>query len=390
VVVADPATTRAAVVFADRIELGLSPEVEGYRTMAKGTIFAGARADSSVLRPANPEGFLRRVVAVRQDGARLIVDTETASLTDAIVHGSVRASNGAAQVDAESSMSLQAVRRDRRQALRGIAIDFSDKPLFEGTDYIEIGDKRARFVESVRLDRAVFRAEPVVDIDVQIRDGKVQRFVGKVEGDLDTSVSAAIDVSADGDIDEEVLAELGRRKHSVTRVLYESGRLKLPNFAVAGVPVSPSVRFAVTLRCELAFGGAIAAHAGVEAKSLVRMGAVFDAARGGWGPPIRSDFAIHPSFTMERAGAIDARCSIETDAELSVYGIPGVTMSVAPFVNFNVTEAPSPSTLHHFRVDAGADGRMQGRVNIFGVPDGNLDRKLVEWKGQSVLEGDAP
>ena len=145
------------------------------------------------------------------------------------------------------------------------------------------------------------------------------------------------------------------------------------------------MQFTVTLRCTLAFGGPLVAHAGVEAKSYVRLGAIYDGST--WGPPIRSDFDIKPSFTLEQGGEIDARCAIEADAELFAYGTSGVTMSVAPYVDFAVKQdAPS----YRFKVDAGATGVMRGRADVFGVRAGDLDRSLVEWKAPAPLEGKTP
>lgn len=197
-----------------------------------------------------------------------------------------------------------------------------------------------------------------------------------------------MNVSAEGDVDAAVLAELRTRKHEVKRVLYQSPRVPLPTLAVGGVPISPSVRFTVTLRCQLAFGGPLVAHAGVEAKSYVRLGGVYDGAV--WGPPIRSDFAIKPSFTIERGGEIDARCAIEADAELSAYGDSGITMSVAPYVDFGVKADGATPQLYRFRVDAGATGAMHGRADVFGVRSEDLERRLVDWKAPQLLEGTSP
>jgi hypothetical protein len=355
-----------------------------YRTLAAGSIFVGARGAST---SKNPDGFLRRVVSVSEEGGALVITTTRASLTDAIVNGAVRTSSNGPPIDGYGTGS-QSLRPLTRQELSGIAIDFADKPLYEGVDEIEIDGKKARFVEAIQLEHAVFSSKPVVDIDLRIRDGKVSRFVGKVEGNLDTTVRATATVTSEGDLDPAILAELRTRKHEVKRVLYQSPRVALPNFSVGGVPISPSVQFTVTLRCQLAFGGPVVAHAGIEAKSYVRLGGVYDGAA--WGPPIRSEFAIKPSFTMDRGGEIDARCAIEADAELSAYGDSGITMSVAPYVDFGVKADGATPQTYRFRVDAGADGSMHGRADVFGVRPEDLERKLVEWKAPALLEGSGP
>jgi hypothetical protein len=383
VVVADSRATQSAEVLEDRVRLP-GAVAERYRALAAGSIFVGARGAAA---SKNPDGFLRRVVSVSEEGGALVVVTTRASLTDAIVHGAVRTSSNGPPIDDHGADS-QSLRPLTRKELNGISIDFADKPLFDGVDEIEIAGKKARFVESIRLEHAVFSSKPAVDIDLRIRDGKVSRFVAKVEGNLDTSVRAVASVTAEGDVDDAMLAELRTRKHEVKRVLFQSARVPLPSFAVGGVPVSPSVQFTVTLHCQLAFGGPLLAHAGVEARSYVRLGAVYDGA--GWGPPIRSEFAIKPSFTLDRGGEIDARCAIEADAELSAYGDSGITMSVAPYVDFGVKSDGATPQAYRFRVDAGADGSMHGRADVFGVRPEDLQRKLVEWKAPALLEGTGP
>jgi hypothetical protein len=380
VVVADSKATQSAEVLADSVRMPAAA-AERYRALRAGSIFVGARGPAT---SKNPDGFLRRVVSISDESGTLVVATTRAALTDAIVDGSVRTSSNGSPID-DYGTGAQSITPLTRKELSGIAIDFADKPLYDGVDDIEIGGKKARFVESIRLEHAAFSSKPAVSIDLRIKGGKVSRFIGQVDGNLDTSVSATATVTAEGDVDPAILAELRTRTHEVKRVLYQSPRIPLPNFAVGGVPVSPSVQFTVTLRCQIAFGGALVAHAGVEATSNVRLGGVYDGNR--WGEPIRSEFSIKPSFTMDHGGEIDARCAIQADTELSAYGDSGITMTVAPYVDFGV-KAAGPG--YHFRVDAGADGEMHGRADVFGVRQEDLTRKLVEWKAPKLLEGDAP
>lgn len=376
VVVLDAKALGDAEVASDRVVLPASAG-ERYRAMAPGTVFVGARGPAS---SKNPDGFLRRVSAVGVEGDRLVVTTTPAAMTDAIVAGSVKTSTGGRKVDDHLTTS----------SLEGIRIDFADKPLFDNVDDITVGDKQASFHETIRLDRAVLTARPSVDVDLRIQNGKVTRFMAKVEGNLDSSIAATANVSSTGTVDEEILAALKAKKHEVVRQLHQSKRIALPTFSVGRIPVSPSVQFTVSLKCTLAFGGAVHANAGVEAKSYVRLGGVYD--NGTWGPPIRSDFDIAPSFEVTRGADIDARCAIVADAELFVYGTSGVTMSVAPYLDFDVERGaadvrdfgPRP---YVWKVQAGASGSMRGRDGVFGLSAAELERELVDWKANAPLEG---
>lgn len=374
VVVADPRAIAIADVASDRVTLPLSAG-ERYRDLAPGTILVGARGAAD---GKNPDGFLRRVSGVRVEGDAIVIATTPATLTDAIVDGSVKASSGGSRVDDHLTSS----------SLKGIEIDFADEPLFDNVDVVEAGGKTASFTESIRLERAVLSARPTVDVDLRIQGGKVTRFVSKIEGNLDTSIRAVASVSSEGDVDEAVLAALREKKHDIDRVLLQSKRLALPTFSVGKIPVSPSVMFTVSLRCSVAFGGAVYANAGVEAKSFVRLGGMY--ADGAWGPPIQSDFDIRPTFEMTRGAEVKARCALVADAELYVYGVPGVTMSVAPYLDFDVEAGKKPdfgAQPFVWKVQAGATGAMRGRDGVFGLPARDLERELVQWKAPAPLEG---
>jgi hypothetical protein len=381
VVVADQAATSSANVEEGRVVLPAAAGAK-YRDIRPGTIFVGARGDGG----KNPDGFLRRVESVTVSATEVVIATKPATLTEAIVDGGLKASSGGGRSldgDGENVSPLTASSKD----LKAVEIDFADQPLFENVDEIETAKGKTRFTESITLDRATIYARPSVDIDLRIRDNHVSRFVAMVEGEMDTSVRAAGKVTVEGDVDDAVIAELRSRHHEVRRVIYQSPRVPLPTLSIGRVPVSPSVTFTVTLACDLSFGGAFSATAGVEAKSYVRLGGVFD--NGQWKPPIKSEFDIKPTFAIDHAGAVDARCGIETQAELWAYGTSGVSLSVAPYVDFAVTNAaslkqPYPYT---FKVDAGASGVMHGRADVFGVKQEDLERALVEWKTATPLTG---
>ncbi len=372
VVVADPAATQVAAVEDGRVRLS-GPSADKYATLAPGSIFVGARGGAK-----NPDGFLRRVARLTREGAELVVETTPATLTDAVVSGALNASSGTKPLDDEPN-ALHALSESTR-SFQEIDIDFGGVPLFDDTDDVGAG----KLHEQIVLDKAVLSARPFVSVDMRIADRKVTRFTALVQGNMDTSVQATAHVTLEGDADADALRALAQKHHAVSRTIYESPRVPLPTISIGRVPVSPAVKFTVTLACDLAFGGALDARAGVDAKSYVRLGGVLD--KGIWQPPIKSDFDIQPTFAIDHAGAIDARCAIETQVELSAYGASGVTMAVAPFVDFSVAagQAPRDNIYFTYRVDAGADGVMHGKNDVFGLAASDLERSLVQWKGPSL------
>jgi hypothetical protein len=149
--------------------------------------------------------------------------------------------------------------------------------------------------------------------------------------------------------------------------------------------VSPSVQVTLALVCDLSFGGAHVARAGVQARSSVRLAATYE--DGTWGEPSVSDFSVRPAFAITQPGEVEARCALESSAELAAYGIGGVTMTVSPWVSYDVARA---GTGWSYRAEAGATGSMRGSADIFGVRPEELERTLVDWKSTQPVSGTTP
>jgi hypothetical protein len=370
-VVAETPAIMAAETLADRIRLPSS---------------VGAQYATGSPEGKNPDGFLRRVDSIRTEGDVVVIMTRPATLPEAIVDGDVRASStGASSIDANALRSGTDFTID---------LDFGKESLFENVEEVQTPTGKTRFTESIKFDRARMFARPSVDIDLSIRGNKVNRFMAKVEGKVDTSIKARVAVTADGPLSNAVTSALRERHHSINRVLYRSKSMPLRTFSVGRVPVSPSVSFTVTMRCDLSFGGPLVARAGAEARSYVRLASVFQ--DGGWAPPVKSDYEIQPSFEVERGSPVDAHCALEMAAELGIFGTTGVTMIVSPYVDFNVNRATAPMSDDvelrltrqlEWTTQAGATGSIRGRADVFGLAD--VDRPLADWTAP-LLRGFVP
>jgi hypothetical protein len=377
VVIADTRASQVADVQASKILIPLDA-AEKYRALPPGTIFVGARGNEG---SKNPDGFLRRVESVGIEGSNAVITTSPATLLDAIVDGTLRTSSG--------SVSLEGDALTSGRSMGTIDLDFSNQPLVDNVETVTSAAGETKFYESIVIDKGILKSRPNIDVDLRIKEGKVSRFLAKVEGNLDNSITASARVTAEGPVNEEALTALKAKRHQVKKTLYQSKRIPLPTFAVGRIPISPSVQFTVSLSCDIGFGGPMKATTGVEAKSYVRLAAVYE--HGDWAPPTKSEFDIRPSFNLEHGGAVDARCAIEADAELSAYGVGGVTMTVAPYLDFEVERGPLGASAdkvappYLWTVQAGATGAMKATSDVFGVRD--LNRPLVEWKAPQPITG---
>lgn len=378
VIVADTRAAAAAIVEDDAVRIPLA-DAARFRGAAPGALVASARGPSG---SENPDGFLRSVVSVAEEGGMLVLHTEKASITDAIVRGDLRTGPFGVQIDDHGSEGTSLSPSVGRSNIPAIQLDLAGQTLFENVDEVQGTHGTVHVKETIHVDQGRVVSQPDVDVDLRIRDGKVARFAAKVEGSLDAEMLTTARVELDGPVDDAVLAELRAKKHHVRKVLHTSRRIPLPTISVGRVPVSPSVQIQVALVCDLAFGGAHVARAGVQARSSVKLTATYE--NGAWLPPSASTFAIRPTFQVAQAGEVDARCALESSAELSAYGVGGVTMTVAPWVSYDVARQGDGWT---YKAEAGATGAMRGSADVFGVKPEDLERTLIDWSAGAPLAG---
>lgn len=376
VVVADAEAAAAAVVGEDEVRIPMAA-ASRLRGLGAGAVFVSARGPSG---SKNPEGFLRRVVSASEERGVLVVRTAKAALTDAVVRGDLRTGPFGVSFDHEGE--AEALAAAPKTTIAPISLDLGDTMLFENTDEIEGASGPVHFKETIRIDRGKITSQPDVDVDLRIKGGKVSRFAAKVEGSLDAELVATARVEADGPVDAAVLARLRAKKHHVRKVLHTGRRIPLPTLSVGRVPVSPSVQVTIALVCDLSFGGAHVARAGVQARSQVRLAASYE--DGVWGPPSASSFSIKPAFQIAQPGEVEARCALESSAELAAYGVGGVTMTVSPWVSYDVARDGAG---YRYRAEAGATGTMRGSADVFGVRPEDLERTLSTWASESPVTG---
>jgi hypothetical protein len=345
VVVASSEAANAAEVLPDGLRIPAAVARE-YSALPAGTIFVAPRGSPT---SKNPDGFLRRIVSTKPEGALVVFTTTDAVLTDAIVNGSVRASTNGSSIDGELRSA-----RDFE-----VELDFSKEKLFD-----EPG-------EAIRFDQASLVAKPSVDVDVRISGGKVTRFMAKVEGNVEAKASINFAITSPTP-----------KKHEISKVLFQSKRVPLPTFAVGKIPLSTAVQLTVTMKCNVAFDGPINARGGFDAKGYVRLAALNQ--DGTWKPPSKSELAIEPAFEMDRAREADVKCVLETETELSAYGMPGVKMVVGPYLDFHVdpllvsAKGRRETSEFPWTATAGATGALRGNAEVFGLV--SPDQELAHWQ----------
>lgn len=428
VVVADKPTSNATEVLPDslRIPAGVA---QRYANLAPGTIFVGDRAAGAedpapTTAPANdtkdggkedgggagtakdggaaevgdggapeantgssknPDGFLRRIEAIRTEDGVIVMTTTPAKLTDAVLNGAIRASTGGGvSIDGESHASAGKE--------FPINLDIGSSTLFENVDVVDVDGKKTSFDESIEIETGRLSVNPSLAIDLMIREGKVGRFTALVQGQFDTSIDARVEVKPTGPISRDTARLLRGLPHEVSKVVYTSNPIPLSTFNVGGIPVATSVEFTVTMRCTMKFSGPFLAYPGFGARSFLKLSAI--QTTGEWQPPSTSDFEIIPYFDLKKSSEIEGHCALETMARLSAYGSPGIVMTVVPYVDFRVGSSPvlidDGDKLRHgppgSLATAGVKGWLKGSADVFGIGE-PLDQQLADWHSSETLQG---
>jgi hypothetical protein len=130
---------------------------------------------------AAPNGLLKKVTAVRQEGDEVIVTTEQAALEEAILQGEVRTEKQLTPDDlAESIPLLEGVRLERigsgtaqRDALQAQADNFEYEVNFDNTVLFDNDGNKDTKEDQLRVDGKLFFSDPLIGIDLGLTYKKI-------------------------------------------------------------------------------------------------------------------------------------------------------------------------------------------------------------------------
>ena len=376
-------TTGLVDVQADRL-VALRAGNEGLLDK-RGEILVGGASNS-------PYGFLRKAVSASiLDDQHIAILTEDASLSDAITSGSVRANHTLA------TQSLQVKPLDNGVATpspAGLDVSLGETTLLDWqttfhdpTHLLPVSD--IALSRTVKLTHAEVHFAPVIDLALEVEDHHVESFDAIASGALDASFDLVIDTQSSIDIDrnpqyQEAIENAGLRSPAIAYTLFETEPYVLPTQWIGYVPVIETVRFRVALECDIDLDSASHLETGGTLHSTAAFGARYR--DGAWTPAASPTFDGSARFVMTQNGTITGTCDARTEIGLYLYDLAGPTLSVSPYVTFDVAESVSPEGFA-WSATPGIRGALGGRLQVFGWQLARADLSLFDVRSSSPLKG---
>lgn len=316
----------------------------------------------------NKFGFLRRATSASViDDGHIAIETEEASLSDAVKRGSLHTihdlvpsairlspqSNGNA-APAGSGLDITV----GEKTLADVHTTFHDPTMLLPVSELQID-------RTVRLDRAQVHFQPSVDLSIGIRDGQVDRFDANAKGTLEASFSLTVDTRTSIDIDRNRAYRETLKKHfrmpAISVTLFETEPYVLPVQWIGWVPVIETVRFRVLLECDVDVLAQTHLQAGASIKSTAAFGVIYQ--HGVWQPMPAATFEGKPRFAMTQSGSVGGQCGVRNEVGFFLYDLAGPTIAVTPYVGFDVSAGAGG---FDFSATPGLRADFGGRLNVFG------------------------
>jgi hypothetical protein len=337
----------------------------------------------------NPYGFLRRAVsaAVIDDG-HIAITTEEASLGDAVNSGDVRTSHdlepAAMRIEPMGNGSAVSSGKGLDVSIGETTLEDSHITFHDPTRLLPVTSFDISRV--VKLTHAQVHFEPSVDLSLSIRHGKIDTFTAMARGEIDASFALSIDTKTSIDINRNLAYRDNLKAHlrqpPIKFTLFQTEPYILPLQWIGFVPVIETVRFRVLLECDADITSQMHLDAGGEMKSTAAFGVSYR--NGAWQPLESPTFNATPTFAMKQSGSISGMCGIRSELGFFFYDLVGPTLSVTPYVNFDVSSSPRG---FDFLVTPGIRGAFGGRFNVLGYELLRSDIVLFDQRSKTPMKG---
>lgn len=307
------------------------PRVEGSRLIFPGNVASEIEMlrPGDVLMSSQGDGLLRLVREIHREGDEIIIETEQAALTDAIVDGDLRSSHRL-----ESSA----------QALRPSELPLGES--LEGISLVAAGGVTAR------ISRGSARFDPTIDVDVRIRDSRVQRFSAAAGGQLELELAVEIEATAGVSIPVELS-------------LLPPLRFRFVHF-VGIAPVVEVVSLTLIGTFQLEVEAGVAVEIGFRAHGMTSAEIVYDGNWSAGGEHSVDLDRIGPTRRSSHAG-FNVRAQVTPRIDIKFYGIAGPYIEADAFAEYQRHLSTRPVS---WELDAGIVGRIgasfETEFNILG------------------------
>jgi hypothetical protein len=350
---------------------------EALLALPAGKLLVGRRGGAK-----NPDGFLRRVSSVSTEGNKIVVHTDPAALSEAIVTGDLHETSSPALADPGSSdMSLGP--RDLGGLLGG-KIDISNAVVLDERD---IGGNTAGTSVSgvavsahAQVTSGYIDFRPRVETDLRFAHRKLDHFRLSATADLDAKFEVDIDVKGEGTLTTELSHVV---KTTKKKQLIKFPRMRLPPQFIGPVPVYEAIELSVILGCDFTIKGEVHARTGLAVSGHFSAGADYGAA--GWAKLGNAPtFKVTPTFDAVTAGNLEVSCALTPQIGVLFYDMVGPTLSVGPYVS---AELDNTSGSLKWGVYPGVRADLGAELSLFDRSVASTSISIFDWKSDKPLLG---
>jgi len=290
---------------------------------AVGNVVVGCAGDCT-----DGQGYLRRVTAVEIEGATATLQTEMASLSDAVESGSF-------------GWVITANSRD--------SVDLSGITLYSANNL------------ELSIVSGTLTVDPTLFLDGDYSGFSVDWFVGMmdVELGLDMDVQAVTTASVSYGDEAQIFAS----------PLYPF------SFALGVLPVVGSFQITVVAGFEAEINGEASVTTGFDVSSSLEMGAAyyFGAWETTWDPSLTGNY--HPPVVSVSSDA-SIKVYLGATASTIFYGSAGPSLGIEPYLLGEATLAPPPPS---YELYAGISGDLGFELDVFSIELVDWETELFDW-----------
>lgn len=350
---------------------------EALLDLPAGKLIVGRRGGAK-----NPDGFLRRVSSVTTEGNKIVVHTDGAALSEAIVSGALHEASSPALADPGSSdMSLHP---RELGGLLGGKIDISNAVVLDERDIrgntADTSLSGVAVSAHAEVTSGYIDFRPRVETDLRFAHRKLDHFRLSATADLDAKFEIDIDVKGEGTVTTELTHEV---KSTKKKQLIKFPRMRLPPQFVGPVPVYEAIELSVIIGCDFTFKGEVHVRTGLAVSGHFSAGADYGAA--GWtklGDAPR--FKVTPTFDAVTAGNLEVSCALTPEVGVLFYDMVGPTLSVGPYVS---TELDNTSGALKWGVYPGVRADLGAELSLFDRSVASSSLSVFDWKSDKPLLG---
>jgi hypothetical protein len=341
---------------------------------------------------ANPVGFLRRALSADVVGDEIVIATEPAALEDVLTSGALQArldparpaENGALGTAGTGATDLSPLAFGG--SLPGVDYTFPSMTLYEDSTTFNdpTGVLSVRGVDirrSVTLMSGSVRFNPTVELDLAFSRARLSRFTAIARGELAASFKVSFDMAASAQIDRNAPYRQHLRNTlrapSIRKTLYQSPPQLLGVQFIGPVPVVETVRYRLTLECDLDLDVSLHGEASLDLRSTAAFGATYR--DGTWRSADTPTLTATPAVSFARKGDISGACGVRGEVGFYFYDLAGPTLALTPYVDYDVASAGdqfSYNLVPGFRGTFGGSAQVLGRellrgdISLFDVRSG--------------------